>query len=122
MKIRILIGLITLAIAAWCGWLTRGWFEDAQQLTEERAARLVADAAMAREADIASVVESRLAELDANERIIDRGVIREIQKPIYRRVCLGDDAIRLLNDAAAGGAPNSAEPQAQMPDHAAGTH
>lgn len=90
-----------------------------QRLTEERAARLVADAAMAREADIAGVVESRLAELDANERIIDRGVIREIQKPIYRRVCLGDDAIRLLNDAAAGRTAESTEPPAQMPGHPA---
>ncbi|WP_110661402.1 hypothetical protein [Salinicola socius] len=115
MKLRIVIVAIALAIAAGGGWISRGWFEDAQRLTEERAARLVVDAAMAREADIAGVVEDRLAELDANERIIDRGIIREIQQPIYRNVCLGDNAVRLLNDAAAGRAPDTTEPQAQMP-------
>lgn len=108
-------------IAAGTGWLARGWFEDAQRLTEERAARLVADAAMAREANIAGVVEDRLAELDANERVIDRGIIREIQQPIYRNVCIGDNAVRLLNDAAAGRAPESTEPQAQMPGDTAAT-
>ncbi|WP_083941561.1 hypothetical protein [Salinicola socius] len=115
MKLRIVIVAIALAIAAGGGWISRGWFADAQRLTEERAARLVVDAAMAREADIAGVVEDRLAELDANERIIDRGIIREIQQPIYRNVCLGDNAVRLLNDAAAGRAPDTTEPQAQMP-------
>ncbi|MAM57371.1 MAG: hypothetical protein CMN25_08560 [Salinicola sp.] len=119
MKLRILIGIVALAITASAGWLARGWFEDAQRLTEERAARLVADAAMAREADIAGVVEDRLAELDANERVIDRGIIREIQQPIYRNVCLGDNAVRLLNDAAAGRSPNSTEPHTQMPNDTA---
>jgi len=121
MKARILAGLFVVAIAAAVstGWLARGWFEDSRRLTEARAAQLVADAAMTREANIAGVVEDRLAELDANERIIDRGIIREIQKPIYRRVCLGADAIRLLNDAAAGRAPESAKPQTQVPDDAA---
>ncbi|KAA0016681.1 hypothetical protein F0A16_16540 [Salinicola corii] len=115
---RALAVVAALAIVAGTGWLARGWFEDAQRLTEERAARLVADAAMAREADIAGVVEDRLAELDANQRIIDRGVIREIQKPIYRNVCLGDNAVRLLNNAAAGRAPEPTEPQTQMPGEA----
>ncbi|WP_342595474.1 hypothetical protein AAGT95_02915 [Salinicola lusitanus] len=118
---RALAVVAGLAIAAGTGWLARGWFEDAQRLTEERAARLVADAAMAREAGIAGVVEDRLAELDANERVIDRGIIREIQQPIYRNVCLGDNAVRLLNDAAAGRAPESTEPQAQMPGDTAAT-
>ncbi|WP_251978559.1 hypothetical protein [Salinicola avicenniae] len=116
MKARVFAGLIALvaALAFSAGWLTRGWFEDAQRLTEERAARLVADAATAREADIAGIVEERLAELDANERVIDRGIIREIQQPIYRNVCLGDNAVRLLNDAA-GRAHTPAEPAAALP-------
>jgi len=121
MKARILAGLFALAIAgaATAGWSARGWFEDAQRLTEERAARLVADAAMHRESDIAADVEQRLAALGDNERIIDRGIIREIEKPIYRNVCLGDDAVRLLNDAAAGRAPDPAQPAGALPGNAA---
>lgn len=118
-RLRIAAGVLVVVAAASTGWLARGWFEDSQRLNEERAAQLVSDAAMAREADIAGVVEDRLAELNANERVIDRGIIREIQQPIYRNVCLGDNAVRLLNDAAAGRPPDPAEPQTQMPDNAA---
>ncbi|MCH8200852.1 MAG: hypothetical protein IIB85_02895 [Chloroflexi bacterium] len=85
----------------------------------ERAARQAIDAAFARESEIAAGVEARLAELEASERVIDRGLIREIEKPIYRNVCLGDDAVRLLSDAAAGRAPDSAELDAALPRAAA---
>lgn len=102
------------------GWAARGWHEDAQRLSAERAAQKVADAAMSRESAIAKTVEKRLAELQASERIIDRGIIREVQKPVYQRVCLEPDAIRLLNNAAAGTRPDTAKPADALPDNAAG--
>ncbi|WP_110687026.1 hypothetical protein [Salinicola aestuarinus] len=122
MKTRILVGLFTLAVSAagTAGWLTRGWLEDSHRLTAIEAARQTASQALARESVIAGVVEARLSTLDANERIIDRGIVREIQKPIYRNVCLGADALRLLNDAAAGRAPDSTEPADPMPGNVAG--
>ncbi|MGQ7242828.1 hypothetical protein ACUN9V_05125 [Salinicola sp. V024] len=120
MKARILAALFAVAItaAAAAGWLTRGWLEDSQRLTAIEAAQATADKALARESVIAGVVEARLSTLDANERVIDRGIVREIEKPMYRNVCLGADAVRLLNNAAAGRAPDSAEPDTQMPDDA----
>lgn len=102
------------------GWQARGWYEDARRLTAEQAARAAIAAALARESAIAATVERRLAELEANERIIDRGIIREVQKPIYQRVCLGDDAVRLLNDAAAGRAPDPAQLDDPLPLQPAG--
>ena len=111
---------LLLAATLAAGWAARGWFEDAQRLTAERATRQAIDAAMARESEIAGLVEERLAELEAGERIIDRGIIREIEKPIYRRVCLEPDAVRLLNHAAAGTQPEPAEPAAGLPERAAG--
>lgn len=121
MKTRILAGLFALAVsaAATAGWLTRGWLEDSQRLTAIEAANAAADRALARESVIAGVVEARLSTLQANERIIDRGIVREIQKPIYRNVCLGDDAIRLLNDAAAGQRPDSTDAADTLPGNAA---
>lgn len=117
MRTRILAGLFALAIsvAGTAGWLTRGWLEDSHRLTAIEAARETASQALARESVIAGVVEARLSRLDANERIIDRGIVREIQKPIYRNVCLGADALRLLNDAAAGRAPDSTDPADPLP-------
>ncbi|WP_353981698.1 hypothetical protein [Salinicola endophyticus] len=120
MTARTLALVIVLVIAAGGGWLSRGWFEDAQRLTALEAAQAAASQALARESVIAGVVEARLATLDANQRVIDRGVIREIQKPIYRRVCLEPDAVRLLNDAAAGRAPDPADAADPLPGDAAG--
>ncbi|MCE8002529.1 hypothetical protein [Billgrantia ethanolica] len=117
---RKLVGIILMALPLTVGWVGRGWYEDARRLTAERATRQAIDAAMARESDIAERVEARLAELTANERVIDRGIIREIERPIYRRVCLEPDAVRLLNDAAAGRAPDPAEPAAALSGRAAG--
>ncbi|WP_302141749.1 hypothetical protein [Halomonas alkalicola] len=115
-----LAGLALLLVATATGsWQARGWLEDSHRLTAERATQHTIDAALARESEIAASVEARLAELTASERVIDRGIIREIERPIYRRVCLEPDAIRLLNDAAAGRTPDPAEPAEPLPGRAA---
>lgn len=118
-KIRAAALLALLAATLAGGWQARGWYEDANRLTAERAAQRTIDAALARESEIAASVEARLAELTASERVIDRGIIREIERPIYRRVCLEPDAVRLLNDAAAGRTPDPAEPAEPLPERAA---
>jgi len=55
--------------------------------------------------------------MQGTERVIDRGIIREISKPIYQRVCLPDRAVRLLNDAARNQA--TGESDGEVPDGAA---
>lgn len=107
------------AILAGSGWQSRGWYEDAQRLTARAAATQAIQAAQAREATVAEQVEQRLAGLKTTERVIDRGVIREIQKPIYKRLCISDAGIRLLNAAAAGLAPSPADPADAVPEHPA---
>lgn len=115
-----LAALALLLVATAAGsWQARGWLEDSHRLTAEQTARQAIDAALVRESEIAASVEARLAELQASERIIDRGIIREIERPIYRRVCLEPDAVRLLNDAAAGRAPDPADPADPLPGAAA---
>lgn len=104
---------VVAAIAAG-GWVGRGWYEDSRDLAEERGAQAAIDAAMERESKIAEKVETRLADLKANERIIDRGVIREIQNPVYRNVCLPDSG-RLLINAAARGEPVPGESDDPLP-------
>lgn len=98
------------------GWLARGWFEDSKDLAAVKAQHALAEEIREGQAAISKRVEDRLSQLRANERIIDRGVIREIQKPIYQRVCLEPDAIRLLNLAAQGKA--TGEPDDEVPDSA----
>lgn len=114
-KLTLLASAAALAATFAAGWQVANWQNESQQLTAERAAQQAINVAMARESEIAANVEKRLSELQANERVIDRGIIREIQKPIYQRVCLEPDAIRLLNHAAAGTAPDSAELNDTLP-------
>ena len=112
------VALAVVAAIAFGGWVGRGWYEDSRDLAEERGAQAAIAAAMERESKIAEKVEGRLADLQANERIIDRGVIREIQNPVYRNVCLPAGGLRLLN-AAARGEPVPADAADPVPGDAA---
>ncbi|MGB1952223.1 MAG: hypothetical protein ACPHQ9_15750 [Marinobacter sp.] len=108
-----LIAVSVVGVAAG-SWMARGWFEDSKDLAAVEAQQALAAEIRKGQAEISQQVEQRLSELRANERVIDRGVIREIQKPIYQRVCLEPDAIRLLNLAAQGKA--TGKPDDEVPD------
>ncbi|MFP3343315.1 hypothetical protein R0J87_12470 [Halomonas sp. SIMBA_159] len=114
-KLTLLASAAALAATFAGGWQVANWQNDSHALTAERAAQQAIDAAMSRESEIAAHIEERLGTLQANERVIDRGIIREIQKPIYQRVCLEPSVISLLNNAATGTAPDTAEPNATLP-------
>lgn len=108
--------LMFIGVVAGTSWSARGWFEDSRRLA------LVADReALAAEfrsdvAEISRQVEDRLSQLRANERVIDRGVIREIQRPVYQRVCFEPELVRLLNAAQRGDADTGpAEPDSPVP-------
>jgi len=111
---------IVAAISFGTGWAVHGWKVDSENLAVERAARAIADKAMTRESGIAAKVEERLAELTANQTVIDRGVIREVQNTVYRNVCLPESG-RMLVNAGARGEAVPAEPAGKVPGDTAGT-
>ena len=92
-----LVVLAVIAGIAFGGWTARGWYEGKKDLAALKAAQAAINAAMARESGIAQAVEEKLATLKANETVIDRGVIREVVKPVYQRVCFEPDLVRMLN-------------------------
>lgn len=104
---KIKLAVIAAGVAALIavGWTGRGWFEDSKDLAAMEAQQALVAKIREGQRQISAQVEERLANLKANERIIDRGVIREIQKPIYQRVCFEPELVRLLNSAARGEAP-----------------
>lgn len=106
---RALLIVAFLAAVAFGGWMVRGWYEDSLSLAKERATQAAFKAALEHESTVAAKVEEKLAGLRANERVIDRGVVREIVKPEYRNVCLPPDGLQLLNAAAAGVPGDAAE-------------
>lgn len=115
LKLKAAASAAALAATFAAGYKIANWQNDSHALTAERAAQQAISAAMKRESQIAAHVEERLGELQTNERVIDRGIIREIQKPIYQRVCLEPSVISLLNNAATGTAPDSTDPNAALP-------
>ncbi|AVJ18316.1 MULTISPECIES: hypothetical protein [Serratia] len=105
------------------GWLVAGWHQDSQQLVIERAASAGAEKSrryteqMAGES--ARLLESKLAELSANETHTERVIRTEVVKPVFSNVCATDDYVRLFN-AASGRAERalSGEPVDALPDNA----
>ena len=100
-KALIFVGASVALIGA--GWQSRAWYEDSQDLTAERARQAVMDAVRESVATIGERVEKTLSEGRVNERIIDRGVIRETEKTVYRdRECFDEKLVELLNLGAMG--------------------
>ena len=111
--------LVVLAIAAglvWIGWVGKGWHEDSKELERQKATADAIAAALKSDSKIAAVVEKKLSGLKANQTVIDRGVTREVIKPVYRSVCLPGNGVSLLNAAATNDITGlSAEPDGEMP-------
>lgn len=97
---QIIATIAAVFLVAYAGWYGRGMHEDSKALVALELTVEKTNQGLARESEIAKVVAEKLSTLEASERVIDRGIIREIEKPMYRNVCLSDDAVRMLNEAA----------------------
>ena len=103
MKIKLLVIAISATVLLGAGWQSRAWYEDSQNLTAERARQDVLDAVRSSIASVGELVEQQRSDLRVKERVIDRGVVREVQKIVYReRECFEPDLVRLLNLGAQG--------------------
>lgn len=113
LKAKLLAGAISVSAVFGAGWTAKGWLEDSRDLAAQKAREALAAQVREDFAGHSRNVESRLSELRANERVIDRGIIREIEKPVFRNVCIppGGDAFRLLNLAAEGEAAGELDDQ-----------
>lgn len=99
---RLAAVLAAMLAMSWLGWTVRGWQEDAEELAEQRGADKAIKASMERESNIASTLETRLQQLRANERVIEREKIKVVDRPVYSVSCLDADGVRLINAAKAG--------------------
>ncbi|WP_374828620.1 hypothetical protein [Marinobacter shengliensis] len=115
-QFKVLAILLAVGAIGATSWTARGWFEDSRRLAVVADREALAAEFRSDVAEISRQVEDRLSQLRANERVIDRGVIREIQKPVYQRVCFEPELVRLLNAAQRGDADTgAAEPDTPMP-------
>jgi hypothetical protein len=89
------IALALYLVGVGSGWLVRGTVADAEHAATDRAV----EAFRASEARISAALETKLARLKANERVIEREVTKVVDRPVYRNVCLDDDGLRLIEAA-----------------------
>ena len=118
LKVKALIAVVAVTILVGIGWTARGWLEDSKDLAAMKAQQTLADKIREGQAEVSRQVADHLSKLEGTERVIDRGIIREVNKPVYQRVCLPDNAIRLLNAAAKNQSPG--EPDGEVPEDPAG--
>ena len=88
-----------LLIAFLAGWQINGWRLAAEKAAAEEARQAMIDAFREEEAKSAAVLEKRLKELRANEKVIERERVELVDRPVYSNVCLDDDGLQLINEA-----------------------
>lgn len=110
---QLAIGAALLAIGFAGGWQVNEWRHDSIQLAADSAASAAADLTREQIAGLATELEAKIASSVVTQRVIDRGVIKEIRsnETIYRNVCI-TDAGRVLINAAAKGRVSSESAQA----------
>lgn len=95
------LGLAVLVAAFWLGWQANGWHRDSVQLAVERAASQAGEQSRQAAQAVASASARQLeGKLDAIRNAPPKEIRTEVVKPVFTRVCLSDDFIRMYNDAA----------------------
>lgn len=116
MSIRAIAASVGILFLMFVGWWCRGIYEDAKDASELRA-RLEAEQKFdARESKVAGLVEKRLAELKANETVIEREKLKLVERPVYRSDCIDADGLRLIGRIASGS--NAEKPAGEVSDGA----
>jgi hypothetical protein len=103
------------AAAFIAGWTASDWHSDSLELVANKAAQASAGAAMWREASTAQTIETALARLRANEKVIYRETVKLVDRPVYRNVCLDADGLRIINAAKNGADPSVIAPAVPGP-------
>jgi len=88
-------------------WAGQRRLEDSKDLAAMTAAQLMANEIREDLGAVAKDMENQISKIKPTETIIDRGIVREIQTPVFRSVCIppDSDSFRMLNNIAAGNDP-----------------
>lgn len=112
-QLRIYLYIAAIVALILVGWFVRGWYEHLKDMLSHAAQQVAEDDFKAHESKIAQLVEKRLAELKANERVIEHETTRIIERPVYRNDCVDDDGLQLLRRMAHGADPG--KPAGEVP-------
>lgn len=91
-----------LVISFLAGWKVNGWRHEAEAALIREAKQAMVDAYREEEAKAATVLENKLKDLKANEKIIEKERVHLVDRPVYSNICLDDDGVRLIERARTG--------------------
>lgn len=98
MAIYAKIGVIVLVLvsAFGAGYHVSNLTHDSEQLAQLTEQQAITRELLRKESEVAAVVERRLSNLRANERVIERTRVEVVDRPIYSIECLDDDGLALI--------------------------
>lgn len=99
---KLIVCLLIVLSSFSAGWKVKGAFEAKRNLAILEAKNEFINAYQKNEANIAGIVQSKLDELRANERIIERDKIKIIDRPVYSNECIDDDGLHIIESARTG--------------------
>ena len=99
---KIIAAVVVVIIAFIAGWQVKGAFVAKRDLAILEAKNEFIKAYQEGEAHTASIVEKRLQELKANEKVIERERVKIVDRPIYSNECLDLDGLFLIERARTG--------------------
>lgn len=115
----VIAGLAALIIAFGGGSVFGYRYADGQHAKADLAAQQqrqeFIDLQRSHEAKVSETLEAKLAELSANEKVIEREKIKIVERPVYRNQCLDSDGVRLIEAARVGTAGDSSKPANPLP-------
>ena len=104
MQLRLIFAALLFLSGLSTGWQINSWKNDATELAITKTAQAVANENRTAIASMAASLENKIASGVITQRIIERGVIKEIRnnETIYRNICITDAGRVQLNNAAKG--------------------
>lgn len=99
---KLIAGAVVIVATFIAGWQVKSAFVSKEQLGIQLAKEAFIKEYQKGEAHTASIVENKLQELRANERIIERERVKLVDRPVYSNECLDADGLLLIERARTG--------------------
>ena len=101
-NIKIISVLALMLACSYGGYKFNDYKRDSELSAAKEAAQEVAKGLMDRESEIARMVENKLSDLRANERVVERERLKIVEKPVYQVNCIDEDGQSLIEKYAKG--------------------
>ena len=102
MQFKLLLGVLLIIGSFATGWSVKGAYVAKEQLAITEAKNELINAFRAMEGNVAGVVEDKLANLKANERVVNNEIVKIVNRDVYRNECLDNDGLQLIERARSG--------------------